>query len=968
MRTAWLGVASAGLLFVAGTAFASLLPTPVPAAATETTTGTVPASAPAAPVLAPLAADATGVTLTWTATSSSDGTPAAFYTIYRGEASGEESWLGTVKTVTTYKDTTTVKGNAYTYQVTASNNGESARSNERAITATGPRTPKLLQAAQLYPVGSWPEAVAIGDVTGDGRNDVVMTTSYDFDPVNDFHLFVFAQNADGTLAPPVSYATAAHYTNRAESVAIGDITGDGRKDVVVAITDVGVQVFPQTATGSLGSPTLTATTDSYKIRLGRLNGDDRLDVAGVGWGNHTSTPSVSVLLNNGSGGLQPPVSYPVQHDGWDDLEVGDVSGDGRDDLMVMSGQGTLPNFGVLAQQATGGFGPPAYYKVSQTTTILTDGIGVGDVTGDGRNDVVATYGGNAGKIAAFAQTSVGTLAAPVAYPSYDIPSPIDVADLDLDGRSDAVVVHDGWNAVGVYRQKSDHTLAPEEVFSNSPYTASYNPHELAVGDVSGDGVPDVVYASYGYGLVVMRNSTPSPGATVPAAPTLTSATPGTASVALAWTPASEGGSKIIGYRIYRATASGAETYVRTVGVDTTFTDTNLAGGTTYFYRVSAVNGVGESAQSNELSAAPSAAAPPGAPKLAAAGDYNKVFLEWGSPASDGGAPITGHNVYRGTASGAETFLTRTGSLNSYTDATAVGGTTYFYVITAINSAGEGARSNEVSATALTPARPDAPFLQEPSVGIGRVTLSWYQPLSNDGSGISKYTVYRGIAGGAKTFLADTSYTTYIDSSGVPGATYYYEVTATNGVGESSRSNEVHAASIKAVFQPYQALSVGSSPKAVAIGDVTGDGRNDVVMTTGYSSSPSVDFHLFVFAQRSDGTLAPPVSYATAAGYSSSADSVAIGDITGDGRADVVVGIRGVGVQMFPQTATGTLGTPALAASTDVGIIRLGQLDGDGRLDVVSAGPATTSSTTTGEAACARRLCAPARRAISRWPT
>ena len=55
---------------------------------------------------------------------------------------------------------------------------------------------------QAYPVGSTPEAVAIGDVTGDGRNDVVMTTSYDLDPANDFRLWVFAGTEYGTLAPP----------------------------------------------------------------------------------------------------------------------------------------------------------------------------------------------------------------------------------------------------------------------------------------------------------------------------------------------------------------------------------------------------------------------------------------------------------------------------------------------------------------------------------------------------------------------------------------------------------------------------------------------------------------------------------------------------------------------------------------------------------------------------------------------
>ena len=57
-------------------------------------------------------------------------------------------------------------------------------------------------AYQLTDLGSEPEAIAIGDVTGDGRNDVVVTTGYDNDPANDFKLMVLAGQADGTLAAP----------------------------------------------------------------------------------------------------------------------------------------------------------------------------------------------------------------------------------------------------------------------------------------------------------------------------------------------------------------------------------------------------------------------------------------------------------------------------------------------------------------------------------------------------------------------------------------------------------------------------------------------------------------------------------------------------------------------------------------------------------------------------------------------
>jgi FG-GAP-like repeat len=91
------------------------------------------------------------------------------------------------------------------------------------------------------------------------------------------------------------------------------------------------------------------------------------------------------------------------------------------------------------------------------------------------------------------------------------------------------------------------------------------------------------------------------------------------------------------------------------------------------------------------------------------------------------------------------------------------------------------------------------------------------------------------------------------------------------------------------FDPYQAIDVGSSPAAVDVGDVTGDGLDDVVLTTNFDFDSAGDFRLWVFAQTSSGDLAAPVSYATAGGYGNWLDSGAIGDLTGDGLADVVLG-------------------------------------------------------------------------------
>jgi hypothetical protein len=171
----------------------------------------------------------------------------------------------------------------------------------------------------------------------------------------------------------------------------------------------------------------------------------------------------------------------------------------------MSGQSyAVPNVSVLAQLGGGGFGAAATYSVG--TNINTQGIGIGDVTGDGRQDVVVSYGGNrpGATIGVFPQTSSGTLGAVVPYASYDIPEPVEVADVDLDGRADVVTLHSGWNDAGLYRQTSTGALAPEELYP-IPY-ASYGPHGLALGDVNSDGSPDVVVADSNNGLVVLRNA------------------------------------------------------------------------------------------------------------------------------------------------------------------------------------------------------------------------------------------------------------------------------------------------------------------------------------------------------------------------------------------------------------------------------------------------------------------------------
>jgi hypothetical protein len=198
--------------------------------------------------------------------------------------------------------------------------------------------------------------------------------------------------------------------------------------------------------------------------------------------------------------------------------------------------------------------------------------------------------------------------------------------------------------------------------------------------------------------------------TVPTAPQSLAATAGSGSVSLSWAaPASSGGAAITGYNVYRGTSAGGEsaTPVATNVTTTSFTDTALTNGTTYYYTVAAVNSVGTSPQSNEASATPVAvqATVPSAPQsLAAVAGNSSVSLSWSAPASDGGSPVTGYNVYRGTSAGGESATPVASNISgtTFTDTGLVNGTTYFYTVAAVNAVGTSPQSAEVSATPQAP--------------------------------------------------------------------------------------------------------------------------------------------------------------------------------------------------------------------------------------------------------------------------
>ena len=183
----------------------------------------------------------------------------------------------------------------------------------------------------------------------------------------------------------------------------------------------------------------------------------------------------------------------------------------------------------------------------------------------------------------------------------------------------------------------------------------------------------------------------------PSAPAVLTATPGSGQVALSWS-ASSGATS---YNVKRATVSGGPYTTIASPNSTSYTNSGLTNGTKYYYVVSAVNSVGESGNSSEVSATPqpppSTAAPTnvtassGPPKAG-------VTLRWTQSTTPG---VTQNYIYRRASSGsyASAPTVKISATTSYVDTKLTSGSTYCYQVTAVSTGGESPKSSEACAKA-----------------------------------------------------------------------------------------------------------------------------------------------------------------------------------------------------------------------------------------------------------------------------
>ena len=213
--------------------------------------------------------------------------------------------------------------------------------------------------------------------------------------------------------------------------------------------------------------------------------------------------------------------------------------------------------------------------------------------------------------------------------------------------------------------------------------------------------------------------------------------------------------------------------------------------------------------------------------LQAIGGGQQVSLSWDQPASTGGSPVINYRIYRGNASGGETFLVEVGNMLSYVDGGLTAGQTYYYQVSAVNFAGEGPLSNEANATLKAPpGSPDMISANLTGFWYEDVTITWALS-SDDGAGqnsVVGYEIYRnttfdpnGLGYGLLTSLPNGT-ASYTDMwAGEPDmANYFYRTCALDNIGIRSCSQTQAAKFTRYIVR---GLNLVSFPLIPSDGDV-----------------------------------------------------------------------------------------------------------------------------------------------------
>jgi len=366
-------------------------------------------------------------------------------------------------------------------------------------------------AQQTYATGNQPKKIIAADLNADGRPDVITVNSSDntFSVLLDTTAFGATTT---TFAAPQTFATG----TLPYGVAVGDVNGDGKLDVIVANRGSGtLSVFLNTTAMGAGTlsfaaaQTFTVGTGPQAVAVADVNGDGKPDLIAV----NTVSNSISVLLNTTSPGSATP-SFAAQvafatGSGPTGVAVADVNGDGMPDLVVANG--TSGTVSVLFNTAAPGASAPSFAAQQTFTAGAPQSVAAVDVNGDGRPDLVVASGGSNAVLVLLNTTSSGASTASfTTAQTFAVgtgPRFVAIADVNGDGRPDVITANANDNTVSVLLNNTAPGSNTPSFFLQQTAAVGSFPVSVATADVNGDGKPDLVVANNNAGTVsVLLNS------------------------------------------------------------------------------------------------------------------------------------------------------------------------------------------------------------------------------------------------------------------------------------------------------------------------------------------------------------------------------------------------------------------------------------------------------------------------------
>lgn len=362
---------------------------------------------------------------------------------------------------------------------------------------------------QKFATGNRPIAPILADIDGDGKPDMIVANFLE-NSISIYRNTSTSGSMDaGSFGPKIDFVT----NSQPVHISLGDLNGDGRPDLVVANAASGnslsyVSVYlNQSSPGSIDATSLKQKMDialasgssgPRSTAIADFDGDGLSDIAVACAGSNSIVLLRNLSSNPNNLAFNSSLTFPTGAAPFSMLAQ-DFDGDGKIDLAVANRD---TNTVSLYRNLSVNGGHIAFSAATAFTTgNRPHAITAGDYDGDGKIDLaVANLDDHS--VSIFRNTlSAGTIDATSFAPKVDLnvgsnPNDIRTADLDGDGRPDLATSNYGSNSVSVLRNNFSGTLDASAFEAKKDFTTGDTPWGLALGDIDGDGRPDIVAANY----------------------------------------------------------------------------------------------------------------------------------------------------------------------------------------------------------------------------------------------------------------------------------------------------------------------------------------------------------------------------------------------------------------------------------------------------------------------------------------